>query len=129
MAAIMLTAVTLCNVGSGLINITIAGSDRPDFLEIFGGNAEVSRSFPCWGWWSLEPVDICYGVDGVDLRNESEREELLHRIEHYRPRLVVVSYPRTLYSPRERERPFLEFCKEVLNDKRKGETMHWGKIR
>ncbi len=133
MAAIMLTAVTLGSVGSGLINATIAGSDRPDLLEIFGGNAEVSCSFSRWGWWSLEPVDICYGVD---LRNEKEREELLRRIEHFKPRLVVVSYPCTVYSPltnlsyrtsqakhklqqlRKRERPFLEFCRDVFKQQK-----------
>lgn len=36
MAAIMVTAVTLGHIGSGLINATVVGSDRPDLLEIFG---------------------------------------------------------------------------------------------
>ena len=107
----------------------MAGSHRPDLLEVFGGAAQVSCQFSSWGWWSMEPVDLCVGDD---LRCEGKREELLGRIDTLQPRLIVVSYPCTIDSPRtnlsyrssqakrrlqrlrRRDRPFLELCEDMF---------------
>lgn len=41
-------------------------SQRPDVLEVFGGQAEVSYRFGRWGWHAVEPTDVKYGCDLFD---------------------------------------------------------------
>ena len=131
MAAMMLTASLIGHAGETVFNsVHTWQNDRPDLLEVvFGGRAEVSCSFSKWGWWSLEPVDICCDLD---VPKSQIRDELLERIDQLKPRLVVVSCPCTFYSPmthlssrsnqakqqlrrlRQRERPFLNLTEDIF---------------
>lgn len=105
-------------------------SQRPDVLEVFSGSAEISYRFARWGWSPMEPIDEIYGTD---LREESNRIQLLGWIRKYRPRLVVVAFPckwwspitnvgysgpqaqRRLHAQRVRERPFLQLCEDIFD--------------
>ena len=120
-----LTFATVCAVAG-----VTSHSQRPDVLEVFGGQAEVSLQFAKWGWNALEPVDIKYGCDPSISDN---RKYVMDLVKEQRPRLVVVSFPRRLWSPlsnltylspqarrrlhklRLRERPFLELCEEIFH--------------
>ena len=127
MAVCLMTA---ASVGSASSRVAChVAANRPDCLEIFSGSAEVSYQFSRWGWNTLEPIDQIYGTD---LTVEANRERIIHWIEKFRPRLVVVAYPckvwsninnlscttpqarRRLRVRRLKERPFLEFCEKVF---------------
>lgn len=115
---------------SGKIHEKIVGPPQPDVLEVFGGSAEVSMQFSKWGWRTMEPCDVIYGCD---LHEEHNRIRILDHIRHLKPRLVVVSYPCTLWgpltrisyaSPQERRRllklrqselPFLELTENIFD--------------
>lgn len=99
-------------------------------MEVFGGHAEVSFNFSRWGWTTCQPIDLVYGSD---LNCQDERKSVLDFIRTHRPRLVIVSYPRKLWSPinnisavtsqdkrrrekkRRKELPFLRLTEDIFN--------------
>ena len=127
----LITAASLSAIhgGSGMLSQAVFGTSRPDLLEVFGGDAEVSLRFSRKGWFVLQPQDVIYGND---LRESSERERLLDLIDKQKPRLVIISYPcrywtalsninyrsaqgrRKLARLRRAEHPFLELCSEIF---------------
>lgn len=117
----------VAETGSSFLSMA---SQRPDILEVFGGHAEVSLRFSQWGWRALEPCDIKYGSD---LRDPQARAHILRTIREHRPRLVVVEYPCTRWSPltnltyrtsqerrrlrklQQAERPFLDLTENIFD--------------
>ena len=105
------------------------GSARPDVLEIFGGQAEVSLQFARRGWNVCEPVDKIYGAD---LNEPQERDRIKTFIDKLKPRLVIIAFPCTLWTPltevnyqtpqrkrklamlRRREEPFLQLTEDIF---------------
>ena len=103
---------------------------RPDILEVFGGSAEVSLQFARRGLNVIEPCDKLYGSD---LRDSNERAKLVEFVESKRPRLLVVSWPCTYWSPlcninyrtnrekqqlrrlRDMEKPFSDLTEKLCN--------------
>lgn len=126
----MICAVVCAAVADVGMSCVFQASQRPDILEVFGGHAEVSLRFSQWGWRALEPCDVKYGCDLRDPRN---RAHILHTIREHRPRLVVVEYPCTRWSPltnltyrtsqerrrlrklRQAELPFLELTENIFD--------------
>ena len=122
---------TAAYAGATLAGVTASTlAPRPDCMEVFGGHTEVSFSFSRWGWTTCQPIDLVYGSD---LNCQDERKSVLDFIRTHRPRLVIVSYPRKLWSPinnisavtsqdkrrvekkRRKELPFLELTEDIFN--------------
>ena len=121
--------VAMTSVGSAF-QAKFYGDVRPDVLELFGEAAEVSLQFARRGWNVMSPIDITY--EHHDLGELDVRRRLLERVDHERPRLIIISYPCDLWkkltatpfrSSQDRRRqmklrsaqePFLSLCEELF---------------
>ena len=86
---------TAATIGAAACQVPTGCQMRPDVMEIFAGQARVSHSFARWGWSTAEPVDINLGSD---LRQAEVREQVLEWVDRLKPRLVILSYPCSLWS-------------------------------
>ena len=135
----MITAIALITVTAGNQTVQHAsglqqrmfGTSRPDVVEVFGGECEVSFRFARAGFFAGQPYDIRYGTDLLD---PSERARLLQTLASLRPRLAIVAFPCTVWSSmcninfrtqqarrllakRRREQlPFLELTNQIFLD-------------
>ncbi len=104
---------------------TTSSTEKVDCLELFAGKARISEGFAKRGRGVLQPRDILYGHD---LRDPRIQEEVLNDIRTFRPGLLWIAFPCTLwcafsrlnFSPQElrrlrkKERELLEFIKRVI---------------
>ncbi|CAE7631963.1 RE1 [Symbiodinium sp. CCMP2592] len=116
-------------LGMAMQSVPSTAVVRPDVLEVFDGEAQVSSSFGRWGWSTAKPVDLKLG----DGKCDAERHDgLLEWVERNRPRLVVVSCARDFKSldvidkskssqekrrlkhHREKQLPFVHFVESVF---------------
>ena len=81
-------------VGMAMQTVPQGSIVRPDLLEIFGGEAQVTQKFSRWGWNAARPVSL--GSDDA-VCDADGQSRLLEWIERCQPRLVVVTYPRRIW--------------------------------
>ena len=114
-ASVMITSAAM--LGMAAQSVPLGSIVRPDLLEVFAGEAQVTRSFSRWGWNAARPVDLSFDRDVCDA---GERERILEWIDHNQPRLVVLSYPRRLFAmqasssdtSQEKRRKYKKYCRE-----------------
>lgn len=101
--------------------------DTPDVdcLELFAGEARISTAFARRRRAVLEPRDLRYGHD---FRVASTREEILRDVHHFKPGMIWMAPPCTVWCGfsrlnhgkqqlrrlRARERPIIEFVDDIL---------------
>ena len=141
-AGIFLVSATMSLIGDacgifhnqcgGMLARRMYGTARPDILEVFGGNSEVSMQASRQGWFAMQPYDVLYGTN---LRDGSQRAELRSDIARMQPRLVIVELPctpwcgfkhvqasksqkarRQVRQQQLRDRPFLELAEDIFKD-------------
>ena len=114
-ASVMITSVAM--LGMAAQSVSVGSIVRPDLLEVFAGEAQVTRNFSRWGWNAARPVDLDFNRDVCDA---GECERILEWIDHNQPRLVVLSYPRRLFAmqasssdtSQEKRRKYKKYCRE-----------------
>ena len=100
-----------------------------DVLEIFSGCSIISMRASHWGFKAMQPYDIIFGQD---LRVREQRRAVMEAIRKYKPRLVVIQFPCTMWSVlqnctrredpsileglRQADRPFLNFTRDIFNE-------------
>ena len=72
------------------------GEDRVALLELFCGCARLTTEYAHAGINVLEPRDLLLGHD---LSSEAEQERVLQDIAHFKPELVWVALPCTVWGP------------------------------
>ena len=82
-------------LGAALQSVPQASVVRPDVLEVFAGEACVTRNFSRWGWSAAEPVNL---GSRDDLYDADGRRHLLEWIDRCQPRLIVFACPRRVWS-------------------------------
>ncbi|CAK0847483.1 unnamed protein product [Prorocentrum cordatum] len=89
-----------------------------DIYEIFAGECGIALHATDrangWGMRALQPVDKLFGQD---LKKQKARKEVLDTIDRWRPRLVIIQLPCTLWSLLNRNVNYKEMP-EVLEDLR-----------
>ena len=81
-------------VGMAMQTIPQGSLVRPDLLEIFGAEAQVTQKFTRWGWNAARPVGL--GSDDV-LCDADGQGRLLEWVDRCQPRLVVLTCPRRIW--------------------------------
>ena len=81
-------------IGMAMQSVPQASVIRPDLLEVFAGEAQVTRKFSRWGWSAAEPVDL---GSCDDLYDADGRRRLLEWVDQCQPRLIVLTYPRKVW--------------------------------
>ena len=131
LAASCCLAVATTSACQSALSASMFGSSRPDLLEVFGGASDVSLQFGRRGWYVLEPSDL---VSFDNLGHVGVKERVLEFVQEQKPRLVVVNYPRKLWSQltvvnyaskqrrqvlkklKRQERPFLDLCESLFKE-------------
>ena len=106
--------------------------DRVALLELFCGSANLTMAFARAGFSVLEPRDIQIGHD---LFTQEEQERVLSDIEEFRPELVWIALPCTVWGPwtrinyadnpqalrrlRKKQRKLVRFCRRVADKVKK----------
>ncbi|CAJ1331158.1 unnamed protein product [Effrenium voratum] len=106
---------------------------QPYVLEVFAGKNHITQAFAAKGYDVMEPRDLLLGHD---IRIKEVRENILEDIRKFKPKLVWLAPPCTLWSPwtrinyygranqlrrlRQRERMFQEFAEECARLQRSG---------
>ncbi|CAJ1345573.1 unnamed protein product, partial [Effrenium voratum] len=106
---------------------------QPYVLEVFAGKNHITQAFAAKGHDVMEPRDLLLGHD---IRVKEVRENILEDIRKFKPKLVWLAPPCTLWSPwtrinyygranqlrrlRQRERMFQEFAEECARLQRSG---------
>ena len=88
-ASVMITSAAV--IGMAMQSVPRATAIRPDVLEVFDEEAQVTQRFRRWGCNAASPVDLRVGDDGYDVEG---RDGLMQWIDRCQPRLVIVSCPR-----------------------------------
>lgn len=74
-------------------------TDTPALLELFAGSAHLTSAFARSGFNVLEPRDL---VLGHDLRDPAQQQAVKNDIKNWRPKLLWVALPCTVWGPWQR---------------------------